>query len=74
MSDFLDWNDPAAVRRWLSAMRSSFADADAVTSDLLRPPRSRDLGPIQHTRLYTEARTSILQLLAHATPPDPPIH
>jgi hypothetical protein len=52
----LDWTDPQAVAAWLARLRESFADLDAVASDMLRPPRERELGPVLHEQYYGEAR------------------
>jgi hypothetical protein len=59
----LDLSDAAAFARWLEGLRSAFADADAVALDLLRPPRSRELGPALAARSYAEARTAVLASL-----------
>jgi hypothetical protein len=67
----LDWSDPAAVRRWIANMRVACADADAVTTDLLRPLRLRRLGHIQHESLYQEARDAVSTLLDYADPGPP---
>jgi hypothetical protein len=67
----LDWSDPAAVATWLAGLRSAFADADAVALDMLRPPRSRELGPAIHARNYNAARGQVLQALDVAVAPEP---
>jgi hypothetical protein len=67
----LDWSDPIAVSRWLAGLRLAFNDADAVTQDMLRPPRSRELGPALHAHNYGEARQQVLQALAFAEAPEP---
>jgi hypothetical protein len=67
----LDWTDPAAIFRWLDGLRVAFADADAVALDMLKPPRTRDLGPALHARNYGEARTAVLAALAAAPAPAP---
>jgi hypothetical protein len=64
----LDWSDTTEVSIWLAGLRSAFDDADAVTSDMLRQPRARQLGPALHEKNYTEAREQILHALAYATP------
>jgi hypothetical protein len=48
------------LRRALVDLRVAFDDADAVTSDALRPPRKRELGPILHRQNYGEARRKVL--------------
>jgi hypothetical protein len=73
----LDWSDPAAVSHWVESLRVAFHDADAVTLDMLKPPRARELGPVLHARNYGEARAAVLAALAAArapvpTPSDPP--
>ncbi|MFT3765691.1 MAG: hypothetical protein QM820_09270 [Minicystis sp.] len=65
----LDWTDEAAVREWLSNLRVAFADADAVTADMLRPLRQRELGHVQHRNMYGDAKKSILHLLEYAGAP-----
>jgi hypothetical protein len=64
----LDWSDPIAVSQWLAALRKSFDDADAVTLDMLLPPRERELGPALHAKHYGDAREQILQALDFAAP------
>jgi hypothetical protein len=72
----LDWKNEAAVRRWLVDVRAAFDDADGITSDMLRPMRERDLGHVQHRKLYGDARKALVELLDYATPPDgeAPVH
>ncbi len=53
-----DLNDPI-IRRWPVNLRIAFDDYDAVVVDMLRPPRRRTLGPVQHRALAREARGSI---------------
>jgi hypothetical protein len=53
-----------APRSLLADIRSAFDDADAVTLDMLRPLRRRNLGPAEHRRLYREARNKLAALLA----------
>jgi hypothetical protein len=67
----LDWNDPIAVSRWLAGLRLAWNDADAVTLDMLRPARARELGPALHATNYGAARAQILQALAFADTPEP---
>jgi hypothetical protein len=64
--DRLDFGDPAAVRTWLAHLRVALADANAVSEDLLRPWRERDLGHVQHRRLFEDARSTIENLLDYA--------
>lgn len=72
----LDWKNEAAVRRWLVDVRTAFDDADGITSDLLRPMRERDLGHVQHRKLYGDARKALIELLDYATPAEGenPVH
>ncbi len=56
--------DRALLLRVLIELRVAFADADAVTSDLLRPPRERELGHVQQVRLYFEAQKKIEDCIA----------
>lgn len=64
----LDWSDATEVAIWLAGLRQSFADADAAALDMLRPPRSRELGPALHADHYNAARAQILQALDIAGP------
>lgn len=64
----LDWSDPAAVSRWLLALRVAVDDADDVARDMLRPARRRALGPRLHRSHYSDAARSIRTLLAYAEP------
>ena len=57
--------DPAKMRRALVDLRVAVDDADAVTADVLRRPRRRELGPALHRRNYREARDKILGQLAY---------
>ncbi len=66
----LDWTQPIQVTIWLVGLRLAFDDADGAALDMLRPPRSRHLGPRQHRRLYREARAQILSALDYAGPED----
>ncbi len=53
---------------WIKLLRTAWDDADAVSQDMLRPPRMRNLGPARHRELYAEAADTIERLLA--APPD----
>jgi len=66
----LDVTNPTAVATWLAALRAALADAHAVTEDLLRPLRERELGHVKHRELYGDAIHTIDELLTFATPPD----
>ncbi len=57
--------DRADLRRILVDLRLALDDADAITRDMLRPPRLRELGPALHGRQYREAHEKILSLLAY---------
>ena len=46
-------------------LRVAFDDLDAVGLDMLEPPRNRRLGPLEHRRLYHEARGTLVRLLAY---------
>ena len=67
----LDWSDPIAVSRWLAGLRLAFNDADAAALDMLKPPRSRELGPVLHAANYGAARAQLLQALDFADAPEP---
>ena len=51
--------DRDQMRRALTDLRDAFDDADAVTRDMLRSPRERELGPVLHNANYAEARSKI---------------
>jgi predicted amidohydrolase YtcJ len=67
----LDWHDDEAVARWLGALRVSLNDAHAVTRDMLRAPRERELGPALHARNYDAAWQQVVEAIEYATKPDP---
>ncbi len=58
--------DREKMRRALIDLRVCIDDADAVTEDMLRPPRRRELGPVTHRKNYGEARKAIVQAHAYA--------
>jgi hypothetical protein len=64
----LTFTDPAEARAWLEGLRVSFDDMDAVVADMLRPPRSRELGPVTHAAHYKAAKEQIRSALDYATP------
>jgi hypothetical protein len=70
VSDHLDFLDTAAVAAWLSGLKQSFDDLDGAASDMLRPPEQRELGPVLHTKHYTEARAQVLHALDYAGAPE----
>jgi hypothetical protein len=51
--------DREIIRRALLDLRVAVDDADAVTRDMLRSPRERELGPVLHRDNYSEARAKI---------------
>lgn len=57
--------DPDKMRRALIDLRVAVDDAGAVTADMFRRPRRRELGPALHRRNYREARDKILGQLAY---------
>jgi hypothetical protein len=67
-STHLDWSDAEAVRRWHALARTAQKDLRAVVLDMLRPPRRRSLGPVQHRALSREAMGTLAELLKHAAP------
>lgn len=56
--------DRETMRRVLVDLRVAVDDADAITEDMLRPARRRELGPVLHATNYREARARVLA--AHA--------
>ncbi len=57
--------DRAELRRILMDMRVAIDDADAVSRDMLRPPRLRELGPALHSRQYREAHAKLIAALEY---------
>jgi hypothetical protein len=57
--------DPDKMRCALVDLRVAVDDAGAVTTDMLRRPRRRELGPALHRRNYREARDKILGQIAY---------
>lgn len=53
------------MRSAILSLVEGWRDADAVTADMLRPPRERELGPALHARNYGEARGKIVASLAY---------
>jgi hypothetical protein len=51
-------------RKWYIELKVACADIGAVTEDLLRPTRERDLGVREATRIYTDAREKLMSLFA----------
>src|SRR6185437_11190632 len=62
-AEHLNWSDPDAVKAWLVRIYEATEDLAAVPADQSRP--------LQHRRLGREARNSVRDLLAYATPPEP---
>ena len=56
---------PDDMRRVLVALRVDCDDADAVTEDMLRAPRKREMGPVLHRQNYSEARAKIVKSIAY---------
>jgi hypothetical protein len=52
--------------RWIREVRTAFRDHDAVTKDLLRRKRKRDLGHREAKRLYKDATDKLAKLLGLA--------
>ena len=50
--------------RWFADLRTAVDDHKAVTKDLLRRKRKRDLGVREAKRLYKEASDTLASLLA----------
>jgi hypothetical protein len=66
----LDWKDPRAVAEWFGPLRVSLNDAHAVSLDMLRAPRERELGPATHAKNYADAWSQIAQAIEYAMPSD----
>jgi hypothetical protein len=49
----------------------TISDAQAVTEDMLRPPRERELGPALHRDRYRDTAEQLRQLLDYAAVPEP---
>lgn len=76
-----DWNDEKTRLAWVRAMREALDDTHAVVVDLLRPARERELGHVQHRKLYGDGHRSVremLDFLEGVVPRDPgsgaPVH
>ncbi len=67
----LDWSDPIAVSKWLGALRVTLVDHLAITDDMLRPPRERELGPVLHRERARDTATQLRNLVDFATAPEP---
>lgn len=55
--------DRATLRAALVNLRVGFDDADAITEDMLRPPRKRELGPALHADNYRDVKRKIYAIL-----------
>ena len=55
---------PQGWAKWMAEVRTATLDHEAVTKDLLRPKRKRNLGVREAKRLYKEARDQLAKLLA----------
>ena len=55
---------PQGWPQWIADVRTAVLDHEAVTEDLLRRKRKRDLGVREAKRLYKEARDQLASLLA----------
>ena len=55
---------PQGWSRWIEEVCAATLDHQAVTEDLLRRKRKRDLGIREAKRLYKEARDQLASLLA----------
>jgi hypothetical protein len=58
------------LRRIMNGCLAACADLDVAVQDMLRAPRSRELGPVLHRKSYNEARKELLRLIALALPPE----
>ena len=63
------------IRALLIRLRVAFDDADAVTLDMLRSPRDRELGPLLHRQNYHDAKQTVVEelelLTRYFTDPEP---
>jgi len=74
--------DRIEMRRALVDLRVAVDDAEAITDDMLRHPRRRELGPALHRKNHREARDKIYRQIAYllhlaGSPPpgsEPPPH
>jgi hypothetical protein len=57
---------PPEWRGWYREVRTALRDHEAVTKDLLRRKRKRDLGVREAKRLYRDASDTLAKLLAYA--------
>ena len=66
----LDWGDPAAVQRWLDAVRIAQDDAIAAGLDATRRKRRRVLSRAEAKRKIRDAAGVLAALFTQAAPPD----
>ena len=59
--------DRDTMRRALVDLRAAVDDSDAVTRDMLKASRERELGPVLHRDNYGEARAKIVSSFAYLT-------
>jgi hypothetical protein len=57
--------DAEDLGRALVSLHEGWQDADAVTGDMLRAPRKRELGPVLARRNYSDARDKVVTALAY---------
>ncbi|MFT3775242.1 MAG: hypothetical protein QM820_58585 [Minicystis sp.] len=55
--------DRANLRAALVSLRVGIDDADAITEDMLRPPRQRELGPVLHRDNYRDVKRKIYAII-----------
>lgn len=67
----IDWANKYERRRWLGELVLAIEDGHAITEDMLRPARERELGPVLHRHNYGEARSKVAHLIAAAMDEEP---
>jgi hypothetical protein len=65
----LDFHDAAAVAEWLRGLRTDLNQADGASRDMLLPERERELGPVLHESLYSEAWRGVVKAMEAAGAP-----
>jgi hypothetical protein len=66
-----DWNDPEEQKRLVVDFRVAFDDLDALVTDMLLPPRQRELGPALHADQWADIRRQLERLIARLHPSEP---
>ncbi|MFT3774371.1 MAG: hypothetical protein QM820_54120 [Minicystis sp.] len=66
-----DPSDPK-LHGWLVSLNVALDDIDAISRDMLRPLRRRELGPAKHREMYEDGWGKVMSLLGRDLPPPEP--